>query len=110
MKATARSAACRLLEEAAIAGHPQARCNLSGYEWENERIERAVKHLIITANLGHNVSVQALKECYKEGKVSKEDLAGALRAHQAAIDATKSPQREAAEKYLAKNAHRIIYN
>ena len=98
------------LEEAAIAGHPQARCNLSGYEWENERFERAVKHLIITANLGHNVSVQALKECYKEGKVSKEDFAGALRAHQAALDASKSPQREAAEKYLAKNAHRIVYN
>ncbi|KAK1734956.1 hypothetical protein QTG54_014416 [Skeletonema marinoi] len=43
MKATARSAACRLLEEATIAGHPQARCNLAGYEWRNERFDRAVK-------------------------------------------------------------------
>jgi hypothetical protein len=30
--------------------------------------------------------------------VSKEYFAAALRAHQAAVDATKSPQREAAEK------------
>eukprot|EP00984_Skeletonema_dohrnii_P001621 scaffold514_cov150-Skeletonema_dohrnii-CCMP3373.AAC.1 len=89
-------------EEAAIAGHPQARCNLSGYGWGNERFDRAVKHLIITANLGYDGSIQRLKESYKEGKVSKEDLAGALRAHYAAIDATKSPQRGAAEKYLAK--------
>uniref|UniRef100_A0A7S1CRA6 Sel1 repeat family protein n=1 Tax=Skeletonema marinoi TaxID=267567 RepID=A0A7S1CRA6_9STRA len=110
MKATARSAACRLLEEAAIAGHPQARYNLAGYEWRNERFDRAVKHWIIAANLGYDDSIQRLKESYKDGLVSKEDFAGALRAHQAAIDATKSPQREAAEKYLAKNAHRIIYN
>jgi len=37
-----------------------------------------------------------LKTCYAAGKVSKEDFTAALRAHQAAVDATKSPQREAA--------------
>ncbi len=37
-----------------------------------------------------------LKQCYTDGHVSKEDFAAALRAHQAAVDATKSPQREAA--------------
>ena len=31
------------------------------------------------------------------GIVNKEDLASALRAHNAAVDATKSPQREEAE-------------
>ena len=45
-----------------------------------------------------NESLRALKECFKRGMVSKEDFAAALRAHQAAVDATKSPQREAAEK------------
>jgi hypothetical protein len=34
---------------------------------------------------------------YKKGVVSKADLAITLRAHQAAVDATKSPQRETAE-------------
>eukprot|EP00984_Skeletonema_dohrnii_P034284 scaffold33516_cov111-Skeletonema_dohrnii-CCMP3373.AAC.2 len=58
----------------------------------------AAKHFIIAANLGHDDSIQALKECYKRGGlVSKEDFAAALRAHQAAVDATKSPQRDAAE-------------
>jgi hypothetical protein len=42
--------------------------------------------------------MQQLKECYVDGHVSKEDFAAALRAHQAAVDATKSPQREVAAK------------
>eukprot|EP00984_Skeletonema_dohrnii_P028127 scaffold17957_cov75-Skeletonema_dohrnii-CCMP3373.AAC.1 len=89
------------LEEAAIAGHPTARYNLGCDEWKKGRIKRAVKHLIIAANLGHDGSIQALKEGYKDGKVGKEEFATALRAHQAAADATKSPQREAAAKFFA---------
>ena len=84
------------LEEAAIGGHPLARYNLGVIEWNNGRKERAVKHYIIAANQGHNHSVEMLKQGYKSGSVSKEDFAAALRAHQAAVDATKSPQREAA--------------
>jgi hypothetical protein len=34
-----------------------------------------------------------------DGFVSKEDYAAALRGHQAALDATKSVQRKAAEEY-----------
>ncbi|KAK1734995.1 Sel1-like repeat family protein [Skeletonema marinoi] len=86
------------LEEAAIAGHPSARYNLAGYEWDNERYDRAVKHFIIAANLGYDKAIQGLKDCYKDGHVSKEEFAAALRAHQAAVDATKSPQRETAAK------------
>ena len=56
-----------------------------------------MKHYIIAANQGHNHSVEMLKQGYKSGSVSKEDFAAALRAHQAAVDATKSPQRDAAE-------------
>eukprot|EP00984_Skeletonema_dohrnii_P022749 scaffold11856_cov96-Skeletonema_dohrnii-CCMP3373.AAC.1 len=57
-----------------------------------------MKHWIIAAALGHDGSLDALKDRYKDGLVSKEDFAAALRAHQAAVDATKSPQREEAEK------------
>ena len=38
-------------------------------------------------------------DVFKEGHISKDDLATALRAHYAAVDATKSPQREFAEKF-----------
>jgi TPR repeat protein len=86
------------LEEAAIAGHPRARHNLAIREWRNGRIDRAMKHYIIAANLGLDESIQSLKECYVHGEVSKGDFATALRARQAAKDEMKSPQREAAAK------------
>ena len=90
------------LEEAAIGGHPLARYNLANNEWRNNnRIERAVKHYIIAANLGDDRSIKQLKECYAHGLVSKEDFAAALRAHQATVDATESPQREASAKAKA---------
>ena len=59
-----------------------------------------MKHFIIAAKLGHDRSLTALEGGYGLGMVSKEDLAATLRAHQAAVDATKSPQREAAEAAL----------
>ncbi len=83
------------LEEAAISGHPNARHNLAFREGE---IGRSLKHWIIAANLGFDESINKLKECYKDGCVSKEDFAAALRAHHVAVKAMKSPQREAAEK------------
>ncbi len=86
------------LGEAAIAGHPHARYNLACYEESNGDIDRAVKHFIIAANLGHDDSIQAVKDCYKDELISKEGFAAALRAHHAAVKAMKSPQREAVEK------------
>ena len=85
------------LEEAAIGGHPDARHNLGCDEWRSGRHERAVKHFIIATKLGYDRSLTTVKQAYAKGDVSKEDFAAALRAHQAAVDATKSPQREAAE-------------
>ncbi|KAK1734981.1 hypothetical protein QTG54_014441 [Skeletonema marinoi] len=90
------------LVEAAIGGHPDARYDLARKEGRNERFDRSAKHFIIAANLGHDGSIRALKEGYKHGFVSKEDFAAALRAHQAAVDATKSPQRDAAEAFAEK--------
>jgi len=85
------------LEEAAIGGDTFARHNLGVMEGENGRPGRAVKHFIIAAKLGDDDSLEALKEHYADGFVSKEDFAAALRGHQAAVDATKSPHREEAE-------------
>jgi TPR repeat protein len=83
------------LEEAAIGGHPSARHNLGNHEFRNSRIDRAVKHYIIAAKLGHNESLGQVKWCFQRGFVSKDDYE-ALRGHQAAVDATKSEQRDAA--------------
>ena len=89
------------LEEAAIGCHPDARCMLGVHEWNNnDNAERAVKHWIISAAQGSDSSIKMLMAAFKDGLISKEDLAAALRAQKAAIDAAKSPQRKEAEEYF----------
>ena len=85
-------------EEAAIGGHPEARIYLGNIESRNGREGRAAKHWIIAAKLGHNGALDGLKKFFLSRLVSKEDYAAALRGHQAAVDATKSEQREKAKK------------
>ena len=88
-------------EKAAIGGHPDARYNLGFIEEKNGNKKRAAKHFIIAAKLGYDKSLANVKMLYKDGYVSKEDFAAALRGHQAAVDATRSPQREFAAKFFA---------
>ena len=86
-------------DEAAIGGNSKARCNLAVHEGNNGRTERAMKHFIIAANLGCTRSIENLRMGYANGMIRKEEFAVALRANQTAIDAAKSPQREAAEAF-----------
>jgi TPR repeat protein len=88
------------LEEAAIGGYVSARYNLAVIEERNGRMERAVKHSTIAANMGDDKSMKALWKCHAKGFVKKDDLTVTLRAHQAAVDATKSAQREEAKKFF----------
>ncbi len=85
------------LELAAIGGHPDARFLLGCMEGENYSFERSVKHFVIAAKLGLEESMKALWRHYSDGNISKEDLEATLRTHKAAIDAMKSPEREASE-------------
>ena len=96
------------LEEAAIRGHPQARHILGRYVVKKDNFDRAVKHWIIAASIGDDHSITALKGCYKHGFVSKEVFAAALRAHHAAVNATKSPQREAAARAIAGKTGEVL--
>jgi hypothetical protein len=45
--------------------------------------------------------LEALKRGFAAGFVSKDDFEAALRGHQAAVDATKSEQRDEAEAFRA---------
>ena len=87
------------LEEAAISGQPDARYQLGLFEWYHDNKEKAVKHWIIAATQGDDNSIKKLMFIFKGGFVRKEELAAALRAHKAAVDATKSAQRKVAEAF-----------
>ena len=86
-------------EKAAMGGHPIARHNLAVTEERNDNIDRAVKHFIIAANLGYEKSMKELWRHYSDGNIAKGELETTLRTHKAAIDAMKSPQREAVEAW-----------
>ena len=88
------------LEQAAIDGHPGARGYLAANEMENGRFERAAKHFIISANLGCDLSLKSVKDLFVQGMINKDEYAAALRGHQAAVDATKSSQREKGEAFF----------
>ena len=103
-------------EEAAIGGHPIARYNLGINEWVHGNEERAVKHWIIAAKQGEDDSMKMLVKTFKTVDaikkkivgndprakairakcelISKDVLADTLRAHKAAVDATKSKHRD----------------
>ena len=93
------------LEVAAIGGHAIARFNLGCIESENGKMNRAIKHWIIAAKLGEDDAFEAVKDCFEEGVASKEDFEAALRGHQAAVDATKSKQREEAYAFYNMQEH-----
>ena len=86
-----------------------ARYNLGCEEWNNGRFERAKKHFIIAANLGYHNSLKQLRVLYANGYATKEDYASALRAYQAAVDATKSAERERAEKAVKSGEMRYAF-
>ena len=89
------------MEEAAIDGHPVARDAVGIMEMRMGNQDRAMKHFTIAATLGHDGAMDSLRMGHALGGVRKEDVDIALGAYQAAVDATKSPQRDIAEKYLA---------
>ena len=98
------------LEEAAIGGHPEARYNLANHEWRCGRIDRAMKHYIIAAKLGLDEALERVKKGFAGGFVKKEDYEAALRGHQAAVDATKSVQREEAYAFPSILHHQQLKN
>eukprot|EP00984_Skeletonema_dohrnii_P014420 scaffold6050_cov75-Skeletonema_dohrnii-CCMP3373.AAC.1 len=92
------------LTKGAELGDVNAHYHLSRLYEKGQGVEKDEKkglyHLeeaaIAAANLGLDEAIQSLKLCYKKGKFSKDDFASALRAHQAAVNEMKSPQREEA--------------
>lgn len=60
------------------------------------RFDRTKKHFIIyPANLGEDMSLEGLRILNAYGHASKQDYAGALCTNQAAVDASRSSEREA---------------
>ena len=86
-------------ELAAMGGDEQARHHLFNLEGCAGNMDRALKHLMISAGLGYSDSLEQIKLLFKNGLVIKDDYAKALQAYQAHLNEIKSPQRDEAAAF-----------
>ena len=57
---------------------------------------------MIPAKLGHDMSLNAVKDLYMNGLATKSDYAGALRGYQFAVEGMSSPDRVEARALMLK--------
>ena len=85
-------------QQAAMKGHVSSRCNLGAIEYHNGKCERAVKHWMISAKMGHGKSLNFIKSCFMDGNATKAQYAEALRGYGDAVEEMKNHQREEAKR------------
>ena len=85
-------------QQAAMEGHAQSRHNLGFVECRNGNYDLAVQHWTISAKMGLEESLNAVKGMFMEGHATKAQYAEALRGYGDAVEEMKSPQREEAKR------------
>jgi hypothetical protein len=85
-------------ELAAMNGDVEARHNLGYMEKEAGNHHRAMKHFILAAKAGLKDSLDAIKQGFMIGIVTKDEYANTLRAYQEIQDEMKSDTRERARE------------
>ncbi|EJK48112.1 hypothetical protein THAOC_33120, partial [Thalassiosira oceanica] len=92
----------RHFQHAAMQGDPESRLMLGAHEYKNGNHQLAVRHCMISAKMGHEVSLNAIKDMFMKGHATKAQYAESLRGYQNALEETKSPQREEAKAFFNK--------
>ena len=88
----------RHLQHAAMKGHAQSRHQLGAVEFEAGNYNLAVQHLMISAKMGNEKSLNGIQEIFKIGQATKAQYAEALLGYRYAVEEMKSPQREEAKQ------------
>jgi len=85
------------LQQAAMRGHAESRHNLGVFAFGRGNYEIAVQHCMISAKMGHEMSLICIKAMFMKGHATKAQYAEALRGYQDAVEGMRSPQREEAK-------------
>ena len=85
-------------KKAAMRGHVQSRYNLGSHEGEKGNYDRAVRHFVISAKMGHKGSLEMIKKVFMAGHAAKEQYTEALKGYQDAVEETKSHDRDEAKR------------
>ena len=82
--------------KAAMRGHVSSRYNLGCDEVEKGNYDRAVRHWMIAAKMGHKKSIEMIKTIFAGGDATKEQYTDALKGYQDAVEEMKSHDRDEA--------------
>lgn len=88
---------------AAVKGSMTARFNLGLMEGRSGNHDCGMRHLMIAAKCGHATSMEAVRQGFVAGYVTKRDFKKTLRAHKASRDEAKSDQRDKAKAIIAQS-------
>ena len=86
--------------KAAIRGHVESRFRFGDHEGMEENHDRAMRHFLISAKMGHRLSLEMIEEAFKVGMATKEQYTQARKGYQDALEETKSHDRDEAKAYL----------
>ncbi|EJK49043.1 hypothetical protein THAOC_32119, partial [Thalassiosira oceanica] len=92
--------AAQFWTKAAMQGHALGRYNLGNHEGKKGNYDRALKHYLISAKMGHKRSLETIKEFFMAGLATKEQYAEALKGYQIAVEEMKSHDRDKARAYF----------
>ena len=87
-----------MFEMAAIQGHVECRSMLGFLELEKRNNDHALRHFLISAKMGHDLSLEAIKKVFMAGVATKKQYAQALKGFQDAVEEMKSHDRDEAKR------------
>ena len=90
--------AIRHWQHAAMKGRWDSRVNLGGVEFANGNYKVAAQHYMISAKMGHEASLNEVKDFFEGGHATKAQYAEAFLGYRDAVEEMKSPQREEAKR------------
>ncbi|EJK71366.1 hypothetical protein THAOC_07211, partial [Thalassiosira oceanica] len=85
-------------KRAAMQGHVQSRYNLGCLEGQKGNHDRALRHFLISAKMGHKNSLDTIKKMFMDGLATKEQYTQVLKGHQEAVEEMKSHDRDEAKR------------
>ncbi|EJK75694.1 hypothetical protein THAOC_02574 [Thalassiosira oceanica] len=85
-------------QQAALEGDVESRHMLGAVEYNNGNYQLAVQHWMISAKMGFEKPLNAIKDMFKEGHATKAQYAEALLGYRDAAEEMRSPQREEAKR------------
>ncbi|EJK73263.1 hypothetical protein THAOC_05123 [Thalassiosira oceanica] len=93
-----KAKAVEFFAKAALQGHAESRYKLGCDEGRKGNFDRATRHFLISAKMGHMDSLEMVKNAFMSGFATKEQYTQALKGYQVAVEETKSHDRDEARR------------